>query len=56
MTLRLIFLNSFPDRDMFMRYLGGGVGHRATWDLVEIADTIKLLSKRVEVKGYEHLG
>lgn len=52
----LIFLDSFPDRDMFMRYLGGGVGHRATWNLVKIADTVKLLSKRVEVKGYKNLG
>jgi hypothetical protein len=23
-------MHSFPDRDMFMRYLGGGVGHRTS--------------------------
>lgn len=34
---------------MFMRYLGGGIGHKATWDIVRLADTIKLLSGRVSV-------
>ena len=26
-------LYSFVNRDMFMRYRGGGVGHKATWHL-----------------------
>ncbi|GJE96476.1 hypothetical protein PsYK624_126730 [Phanerochaete sordida] len=52
---RFYYVNNFVDRDMFMRFLGGGVGHRATWNLVKITETIKLLSKRTVVKGYEHL-
>lgn len=25
-------MNRFVDRDMFMRFRGGGIGHKATWD------------------------
>ncbi|KAI0816876.1 hypothetical protein BC628DRAFT_1334130, partial [Trametes gibbosa] len=28
----LYYICIFVDRDMYMRYLGGGVGHRATWE------------------------
>src|SRR5215472_10808551 len=33
---------SFVDRDIFMRFLGGGIGHKATWDMVENSDPTEL--------------
>ena len=36
----------FVDRDMFMRYLGGGIGHKALRGIVRILDTIQILLKQ----------
>ncbi|THG93150.1 hypothetical protein EW026_g8010 [Hermanssonia centrifuga] len=46
------YVNMFVDRDMFMRYLGGGVGHHALnviADRLEIAPTDEGLEKVVDV-------
>ena len=47
-------LISFADRDMLMRYLGGGIGHKALWSIVKIADTLAALrgnSRDVQSEG-----
>ncbi|KAI0775824.1 hypothetical protein BD413DRAFT_709717 [Trametes elegans] len=31
------YVNIFVDRDMFMRYLGGAVGHSTTWNIIHTA-------------------
>lgn len=36
-------IDSFVDRDMFMRYLGGGIGHKTAQDVVQIEDTMKII-------------
>ena len=35
-TLQAIDYSRFADRDLFMRFQGGGVGHKAIWDWNEI--------------------
>ncbi|KAJ3554174.1 hypothetical protein NM688_g3242 [Phlebia brevispora] len=37
------YVNIFVDRDMIMRYLGGGIGHHLLRGLVNIADTLKTI-------------
>jgi hypothetical protein len=37
------FLGRFIDRDMFMRYLGGGIGHLALRGHVKIEDAAKAI-------------
>jgi hypothetical protein len=34
-------ISSFVDRDIFMRFRGGGVGHRSTWHLNDRLDCAK---------------
>ncbi|PSS30937.1 hypothetical protein PHLCEN_2v2506 [Hermanssonia centrifuga] len=41
----LYYVNIFVDRDMFMRFLGGGIGHKATRLIVKIADTFRYFFK-----------
>ncbi|PSR76359.1 hypothetical protein PHLCEN_2v8499 [Hermanssonia centrifuga] len=36
------YVNIFVDRDMFMRFLGGGIGHKATRLIVKISETLKM--------------
>lgn len=40
-TVLTLTVFRFVDRDMFMRYLGGGVGHTMLRGVVDIADTFK---------------
>ncbi|KAI0090930.1 hypothetical protein BDY19DRAFT_886849 [Irpex rosettiformis] len=37
------YVDMFADRDMFMRYLGGGLGHKAFKAIVSIQDTLTAL-------------
>ncbi|PSR72506.1 hypothetical protein PHLCEN_2v11606 [Hermanssonia centrifuga] len=42
MVIRSVHLiPAFVDRDMFMRFLGGGIGHKAARHIVKIADTLQ---------------
>ncbi|GJE92524.1 hypothetical protein PsYK624_086780 [Phanerochaete sordida] len=38
------YVNMFVDRDMLMRYLGGGIGHKATRKLVPIDDAFEAIT------------
>lgn len=45
--------SSFVDRDMLMRYLGGGVGHKAFRRILDIKKTLAILKARL-VGGAGH--
>ncbi|KAF7794670.1 hypothetical protein EIP86_005808 [Pleurotus ostreatoroseus] len=43
---RFYYVGIFVDRDMLMRYLGGGIGHKLLRGIISIADTFRTLLKR----------
>lgn len=47
---------SFVDRDMFMRYRGGGVGHRVLWPLREIMRAVGHTRAKHQAKRKEDHG
>ncbi|RXW14734.1 hypothetical protein EST38_g11122 [Candolleomyces aberdarensis] len=50
-------INMFVDRDMFMRYRGGGIGHREIWDALSVfrndRDPIDLQMRAIAASNYQ---
>ncbi|KAI0337344.1 hypothetical protein BDW22DRAFT_1468571 [Trametopsis cervina] len=44
---RYHYVNMFVDRDMFLRFVGGGIGHKLLRELVHIQDTLKAMQSHL---------
>ncbi len=46
-------MQSFANRDMIMRFIGGGIGHIATRAIVKIADTLRYFLKNTPLAALD---